>query len=493
MGRRIKGEYSGVWRVTYRDRETDEKKLKGNLGVASIVLMVVATAAPLTVMVASSPLIIGMGNGAAAPVDAGIATLIMLVFTVGFVAMSPYITNAGAFYAYIQKGMGRCMGLGSATLALMSYSCILIGLEAYLGAALASFLAEHTGISINWMVLSAAVVGLVAFFGYRDLELSSKFLGVALIMEIAIVLVLNGAIFITNPAGMITSVPVRLETILSGSPGLGILFAVYSFVGFESTVVYREEAVDPDRTIPRATFLSVIIVGKFYMVSMWCEVVGIGFDDIRTTATNGGEALYIDLSRAFLGHVATNLMEVLVVTSLFACILSLHNIIVRYQHVLSRNGILHPAISAVHRGHGTPHISSMAQSITSFAALFGLGALGLSPTMQIYAWGATAGTLGYMCIVALTSLAVILFFRREGGNAGLWRTLVAPGLGFIGLMFCVYIAVDNLPDLIGGTNAQLAALGIVAFIISAFMLGCIIALAMRTRQPERYALLAEPG
>jgi len=93
-------------------------------------MMVVATAAPLTVMVANTPLMVSMGNGVAAPVDALIATVIMFLFTVGFVAMSKYINNAGAFYAFIQKGLGRSIGLGSATLAVVSYALILVAVQA---------------------------------------------------------------------------------------------------------------------------------------------------------------------------------------------------------------------------------------------------------------------------------------------------------------------------------------------------------------------------
>ena len=108
--------------------EVEKAKLKGSLGVTPIVMMVVATAAPLTVMVANTPLMISIGNGVSAPVNALIATVIMLLFTVGFVAMSKYITNAGAFYAFIQKGLGRSIGLGSATLAVVSYAMILVAL-----------------------------------------------------------------------------------------------------------------------------------------------------------------------------------------------------------------------------------------------------------------------------------------------------------------------------------------------------------------------------
>lgn len=103
--------------MKFTEPATRTDGLKGSLGVTSIVLMVVATAAPLTVMVANTPLIISMGNGAGAPFDALVATTVMLLFTIGFVTMSKYIKNAGAFYAYIQKGLGRTVGLGSATMA----------------------------------------------------------------------------------------------------------------------------------------------------------------------------------------------------------------------------------------------------------------------------------------------------------------------------------------------------------------------------------------
>ena len=122
-------------------------QLKGNLGPISIALMVIATAAPLTVMVGVSPLIIGLGNGAAAPTDALIVTLIMLLFSIGFVTMSKYVENAGAFYSYIQKGLGGVLGLGAASLAVLSYSVIIIALEAYLGFVLNDAISGATGIS----------------------------------------------------------------------------------------------------------------------------------------------------------------------------------------------------------------------------------------------------------------------------------------------------------------------------------------------------------
>ena len=460
--------------------------LKGSLGVTSIVLMVVATAAPLTVMVANTPLIISMGNGIAAPFDAAIATLIMFLFTVGFVAMSKHITNAGAFYAYIQKGLGRTFGLGSATMALTSYFFILVALEAYIGYALGELLSGFFGLHLPWYVLSMAVIALVGFLGYRHIELSSKFLGVALVLEIAIVLIVDLAIMIKTGVSGLDLAPFSVTAISSGSPGLGIMFAIYCFIGFEATVVFREEARDPDRTIPRATYISVLAVGAFYVLSMWCEVVGIGINDVLQFATDHPGDMSLVLTERFLGKAAQDLLQVLLITSLFACVLSLHNIVVRYQYVLGSYKVLPERLGNVHATHGSPHVSSIVQTICSFALLVVLIAGGLDPVTQIYAWGATAGTLGYMVILALTCLSVIIFFHRLPGPNSFWATKLAPAGGLVGLTACLWIAIQNLPALVGGDTAIIAAAVMEVVIASSFVIGCVAALYLKKRSPERF-------
>ncbi|RJG09029.1 APC family permease [Pseudomonas cavernicola] len=467
-----------------------KSKLRGSLGVSSIVLMVVATAAPLTVMVANTPLIISMGNGAAAPFDALVATAIMLLFTIGFVSMSSHITNAGAFYAYIQKGMGRIVGLGSATLALLSYFLILVAIEAYMGFAIGELVKNQTGISIPWQAISVAVVVIVGILGYRDIELSSKFLGLALILEILIVLAVNALIFFDHGVAGMDVTPFTLPVITSGSPGLGIMFAIYCFIGFEATVVYREEARDPERTIPRATYAAVLIVGAFYVLSMWFEVIGFGVDNVAKVAAEHPADLYLILTQQYLGKVGYDVIQVLLVTSLFACVLSVHNIVVRYQYVLGRFGVFHKCLSIVHEEHGSPHVSSIVQTITSLALLFVLFVIGLDPVTQIYAWGATAGTLGYMAILSLTCASVIAFFWGSK-SARMWNTKIAPLGGLVGLLFCLWIAISNLPSLIGGDAASAIAIYISAVMSIAFLVGIVVAMTMKTKFPSRYEKLRE--
>ena len=98
-----------------------------------IVFMVIAAAAPLTVIGGNMPLAMGLGNGAGAPVGFLIAALVLLVFSIGFVTMTPYVPEAGAFFSYVTVGLGQRMGKGIAVVALIAYTAIQVGIYGYIG------------------------------------------------------------------------------------------------------------------------------------------------------------------------------------------------------------------------------------------------------------------------------------------------------------------------------------------------------------------------
>jgi amino acid transporter len=476
---------------TSRRIAIDKEGLTGKLGVGAIVMMVVATASPLAVMVANLPLIVLMGNGPAAPFDALVAMVIMLLFTVGFLSMARYIKNSGAFYAFIQKGLGRVIGLGSATLALTSYFLILVAIEGYFGYALAGTLESLVGVKVPWQPLSIAIVAVVGYFGYRHIELSAKVLGVALILEILIVLAVNFSVLATNGFSSLDSRALSFEAISSGSPGLGIMFAIFCFIGFEATVVFREEARDPDRTIPRATYAAALGVGIFYFVSMWCFVAAVGYEKVLPFTTEHPGDVYLLVTEQFLGKSAKDAMQLLLLTSLFAVVLSLHNVVVRYKYVLGTYGALPRVLAAIHPSHGSPYNASLLQTLCSLLFLGVVMAIGLDPVAQIYAWGATAGTLGYMAILAITCVSIIVFFAKQNDGTSRWITFVAPVSALLGILFCIWIAIANLPTLVGGDNSSSVANVIILVILASFTVGLVIAMFFKSYSQIRYHTLAD--
>ena len=177
--------------------------LTGRLGSVGIVFMVIAAAAPLTVIGGNMPLAMGLGNGAGAPVGFLIAALVLLVFSIGFVTMTPDVPEAGAFFSYVTLGLGRRMGTGIAVVALIAYTAIQVGIYGYIGWAIDDTVRFYGGPQIPWAVYSFAILAIVALLGYRHIDLSTKVLGVALALEISIVVLLDLVIAAKpGPAGL---------------------------------------------------------------------------------------------------------------------------------------------------------------------------------------------------------------------------------------------------------------------------------------------------
>jgi amino acid transporter len=449
-------------------------RLRGNLGVASIVFMVVAAASPLGVIGGPVPIGIATGNGAGFPAAYVVATLVLVLFAVGFTTMTPYVASAGAFYSYVERSLGRAAGLGTGFAALLSYLTLEAAVFGLIGPGMNSLLASYGVPSVPWWVYAVIAFVVVLLLGHRNIELSGRVLGVLLIAEVAIVLVLDAVIVLGGgPEGLSTGI-VSPSAILSGAPGIGILFAILSFIGFEATAVFRDEARDPERTIPRATYLSLVLVGVFYALSSWALISAVGDSKIVDTAADHGGTLLTDVTGQYLGTVGEHLIQVLFVTSLFACILAFHNIVSRYIFTLSGHAALPRRLGHAHERFGSPHRASVAAgAVVGVLLLVGV-TTGLDPISEYYTWLAGFSSVGVVLLLGVTSVAVLAFFARHRPTGiSLWRRAVAPGLGLTGLVVFLVLILQNLPTLVGGSVPL--ATGIVVLLLVAFGLGPIVA------------------
>ncbi|AJT43132.1 amino acid transporter [Psychromicrobium lacuslunae] len=464
--------------------------LSGRLGVGSIVFMVIAAAAPLTVIGGNVPLAIGEGNGAGAPMGFIIAAVVLLVFSVGFVTMAPHVKEAGAFYAYISAGLGNRLGKGAAFTALVSYTAIQLGVYGYLGWAVNDAVRRIGGPELPWWGYALLALLVVAFLGYRHIELSAKVLGVALILEIAVVVVMDAAIFLHGGAAGISAESFTPEAVFSGPLGVAVLFALTGFIGFEATAVFRDEARNPARTIPRATYLAVLIIGVFYALSCWAIIEGVSPSQAVAVAqqTLNGEAnMLLDTAETYTGVVVRDVMNVLLLSSLFACVLSFHNVIARYQFVLSRKGQLPGALGKSHPVHHSPAISSIVQSGTALLILAIFAVLGLDPLVGVFSAMAGVSTVGMVLLMLLTSVAILVFFNRRSTPrlAARWKTTVAPVLAVLGLAVSLWLVIQNFTLVTAASVGVSVILGIIP--VLALAVGWIIGHRGKREVPENSA------
>jgi amino acid transporter len=462
--------------------------LHRGLGVGSIVFMVVAAVAPLGGACAVLPLVFALGGNAAAPLYFLGAVVVLCVFAVGFTLMSRRVPNAGAFYSYVQAGLGKIAGAATASLALVSYCVLLIGLYALLGVSAAALVEQYLGLHIDWWVLTFAFVAVVALLGYRDIEVSAKVLGVALVLEALVVLVIDVAVLVRGGAAGLSAKPLDPGHAFDGAPGLGLMFAFFAFVGFEATAVFRSEAANPARTIPRATYLAVAVIGTMYAFTSYAIAIGLGPDAAATVAAADPSNVVQNLAGRYLGTVMTDIVRILLVSSVFACVLSFHNVVARYQFNLANGKLLPGSLGAVHTRHRAPSRSSVVVTVMSVVVLAVLLLLRLDPVTEIYTWFSGAATLGIIALMALTSVAVIAFHRRHHADTPLWSSVIAPVLSLAGLGFVLYLIVRNFDLLVG---SKVAAVSILVALAASFAVGAVVTAVIRARRPERYAALLE--
>ncbi|MDX8540442.1 APC family permease [Mesorhizobium abyssinicae] len=464
---------------------------RNSLGLIAVTFMVISAAAPLTGVAGAMPLAFMLGNGAGIPATFIFVTLVMLAFSAGYVAMSRHVTNAGAFYAYAARGLGGRSAGAVAVVALVAYNAMQFGLIGLLGG-IASGVFSELGLVLPWWGWSLIAVVLVAILGYRQVDLSAKVLVVAVALEYLIVLIVDFAILgkggdhglalnVFDPAAM-----------FSGSLTAAILFCLGSFIGFEATTIYAEEARDPEKTIPRATYLSVLMIGIFFVFTTWLMIVGIGADKLVPTIQGYGDpsALFFDLAGRYVGGPIPTIAGILLVSSLFAALSAFHNYIARYSYVAGREGLLPPAFGRTHADHQSPHIGSVVQTIGALIVLAIFAGVGLDPVLNMFTWISQVGTLGVLGMMTVTSLSVIVFFRNKQAGAPALSTVVLPALsGLIMAALFVYIFL-HFGDLTGTTGG---ALGVIlpALIPAAAVVGYGLSLRLERADPARFARMGE--
>lgn len=428
-------------------------KLTGNLGVASIVFMVVAAAAPLTVVGGVIPMGFAFGNGLGFPVMFFVSAAILILFSVGMSQMASRIPKPGAFYTYVQQGIGEKSGTATALMAIVTYVAAPVSALTLMGVQLNITVVSLGGPDIAWWVYCLLTIALVGVLGYRHIDISSKVLGILLIAEVGIVAVLMAVVFATGGADGYSAEPFTTGAVFSGELGVGLTFALLGFVGFEATAVFRDEAKNADKTIPRSTYIAVVSIGLFYAVSAYSLVVAWGPEGVVEESLADPAGMLVATTQNYLGAVGSIVAQVLLLTSIFACILSFHNVTARYFHALGQSGVLPTRLGFTHKRHVSPYMGSLTQTVLCSAGILVFAMLGLDPMLQVFAWMGGLTTSGFLILLMMTSLAVLTFFMRKLGTGNMWSTKVAPALGLAGLLLAGTLVALNFPMLVGGSPA----------------------------------------
>ncbi|KUN24056.1 amino acid permease [Streptomyces antibioticus] len=486
----------GVAPAAKTDETGTVHRLKPNaVGLLGVVFMAVATAAPITAMTGNVPFMVSAGNGIGAPASYLVAMVVLAIFSVGFTSMAKHITSTGAFYGFISYGLGRTVGLASGLLATFAYVVFEPALIGIFSTFATETLKDQTGADIPWWAFAILMLAINAMGTWFGISVAEKLLVVLLATEVTILaaMAISVAFHGGGPDGFSID-PVNPVNAFKGtSAGLGLFFAFWSWVGFESTAMYGEESRNPKKIIPKATMISVLGVGVFYVFVSWMAITGTGQSKAVEVSTANPLQLFFGPTEQYVGHWAVDVMQWLMITGSLACGMAFHNCAARYMYALGREGVLPSlknTVGRTHARHGSPHIAGLVQTIVTGLLLLAFAAAGKDPYTGTYVLLAILGTMAILVVQAVCSFAVLVYFRRNHPESRHWfKTLTAPLVGGVAMLAVVALLVSNMGAAAGTESGSLVLKATPWLVALVAGTGIGYAQYLKRRDPARYQLL----
>ncbi|MEU4685632.1 APC family permease [Streptomyces xinghaiensis] len=474
---------------TYKGQE---RALRADrIGLGGLLLSVLAASAPLLVVAGVMPTTYAVMGIVGQPLIFVLLGVVLLLFSVGYAEMSRHVHNAGAFYAYIARGLGGTAGAGASVVALVAYSAMQVGIYGIFGFEVSGLADTYLGLTVAWWIPALAAALIVGVLGWLKIDLSAKVLGVLLVIEVCMVVIFDAAaIGDPGPQGL-SLTPFDPGTLAGAGLGTALCFAFASFVGFEQAPVYAEETRRPQVVVARAMFLAVGFAALFLALSSWALNIASGPARIVQDAQEQSAGLLFHLTESRLGSTFTDVMHVFFVTGMFAAMLSFHNVVARYAFAMGREGLLPAALGRTTRTSGAPGTGSLLQSAVSFAviAVFALTddkphGDPTAPVLNLFTWMGNVGALGVIVLMATASAAVIAFFVRRGAaRAQAWR-LLSSGIACAAMLTIIVYTVKDFDVLLGaepGSVLRWVLPGIIGLAVAG---GLVYGLVLRSVRPE---------
>ncbi|MFT8887188.1 MAG: APC family permease [Ethanoligenens sp.] len=336
------------------------------------------------------------------------ATLAVVLLSVQINIFSKRSATPGALYTYISQGLGTSGGFVSGSGLVMAYlitgSAVLCGFANYM-----NNLFSYAGFQVSPILI--ILVGIIAAWvlTYKGVELSAKVMLVSEAISVSLIVIL-GIIVLFNHHFNIGMNQLTLKGSSFSSIRMGLVFAFFSFVGFESATAMGKEAKNPLRNIPKAVMGSGIAVGVFFVVMSFIMVMG--FTGSKTPLGESTAPLAYLAQQSHVG-IFGFLIAVGATVSFWSCSIASITAAARVMMSMSNQGFLPKAIARCHKTNKTPHIATAVCALVVGGVPVVLELLKNS-NMDVYNYTGTLAVYGFLFSYLLISIAAPVYLFKIG-------------------------------------------------------------------------------
>ena len=411
---------------------------RGILSPMETLAQSVSTMAPTTTPAATIPLVCALaGNGTWLAYV--LATVAIFLVALCIARYARHSASPGSLYTYASMTLPPWLSATVAWSLLLAYvatgSSVIGGFYHYANL----LLRDATGHVFSAVMLSLLVTGVSIWIAWRDVKISARLM---LWIEAASVsvIVIVVALLLFRHGWHVDADELHLRGMTGSGLRLGLVLALFSFVGFESATTLGAEARDPLNTIPRAVIQSAVLAGAFFTVCAYAEVLG--FHTVGQDLGASQAPMYV-LAQVSGVPVLGLLIDIGALVSLFAgtlaCITAAARVLLRMAH----DGLAHEWLGRTHARNHTPGRAVVITGIAAVAPVAVLAARGASG-LDVYGWLGSLATYGFIVAYALVCIALPRYLRRHGAfNPG---ARVVPSLAALAMLLALAGNLYPVPE-----------------------------------------------
>jgi amino acid transporter len=365
----------------------------------------VSTIAPTTTPAATIPLVCALaGNGTWLAYVLATGAILLVALCISRFAR--YSASPGSLYNYASMILPPWLGATAAWSLLLAYiatgSSVIGGFYHYANL----LLHDATSHAASTVVLALIVTAISIGIAWRDVKISARLM--LWIEAVSVTLIVTVVVLVLLRHGLhLDGAQFRLRGMSGSGLRLGLVLALFSFVGFESATTLGSEARNPLKTIPRAVIQSALLAGVIFIVCAYTEVLG-----LRTAGQDLGASQAPMRVLASVGGVPVlgMLIDIGVLVSMFAGTLACITAAARVLLLMAYQGLTHGSLRKTHPRNGTPNRAVVVTGIVAVAPVVALAARGASG-LDVYGWMGSLATYGFIVAYAVVCIALPRYLR----------------------------------------------------------------------------------
>jgi APA family basic amino acid/polyamine antiporter len=343
-------------------------------------------------------------------------------------AMNP---AAGGLYVYLRDAFGPL------TAFLYGWTFFLViatGSAATLAVASTSYLQPFVTLGpIGQKLAAAGLLAVVAAINVGSTRRSADVQNWSTAIKVAALIVMSLVLVVWHreaPAGDTPFWPASVSSSLLSGMGLGMIGVLWAYEGWQYVTFSAGEAIDPQRTFPRAIVAGTASLVGIYLFANIGYLAALGPQGVAGSNRVAAEAV-----GAIVGPGAAKLIAAAILVSIFSATNGLTISAPRVYYAMARDGLFFRTLGEVHPRYGTPAVSIVAGTLWAIV-------LAVSGTFeQLLTYVVFVGWIFYAL-----GAACVFVLRRTKPDAD--RPFRVPGYPWTPMLFIVAAAA-----LVGNTIA----------------------------------------